>query len=56
MMIVAAIAIALIFCTASLALTLPYARRVLLRWYLREVQQVRRVETPGEAIVTYPLA
>jgi hypothetical protein len=56
MMIVAAIAIAMIFCTASLAFALPYARRVLLRWYVREVEQVQPVEMPGEAIVTYPLA
>ena len=33
-----------------------FVSRLLLGWYLREVRRVEVPETPGEAIVTYPLA
>jgi hypothetical protein len=41
---------------AAAASALPCTRRVLLGWYVREVQRVEVSENPGEAIVTYPLA
>ncbi len=56
MIFVIAIAIAAVALSCALVFALPYGRRVLLGWYLREVRRVAVAEAPGEAIVTYPLA
>jgi hypothetical protein len=48
--------VAVVALAAAIVLLLPYARRVLLGWYVHEVQQTEVAETPDEAIVTYPLA
>ena len=56
MMFVIAIAIAAVALACALVFALPYGRRVLLSWYLQEVQRVEVAATPDEAIVTYPLA
>ena len=48
--------VAALVALAAIGIVLPYARRALLGWYVREVHRTEVAETPDEAIVTYPLA
>ena len=42
--------------SAAFLVGMPYLRRLLLGWYVREVMRVAVPEVPSEVIVTYPLA
>jgi len=52
---VAAVAVLVALSTAFI-IAMPYVRRLLLEWYVKEVTRVAVPEVPSEIIVTYPLA
>lgn len=55
-MLIVDIVVALGALAAVLLVGIPLGRRVLLSWYVHEVQRTEVAEAPDDVIVTYPLA